>query len=222
MEGTITVDQAIQADDSGGIELKSDDGLTRVKVGDTGHVGIGIDSPATRLHVKGTGPASSYVRVDDQNSLVQTVLGAEGSQFYGFGGTLSDHPFILRTNNAEAARLTTDGRMGIGTTAPETTLHVDGEISTGGGGLRWQVFSGTTDNDDFTNLTTSIDPTKIVMMSAVARYSGGSGTSYWPTGYSGFVSGYTIDIGVENGTIVLMHDIHMQGEPYRAVVMYVD
>jgi hypothetical protein len=53
VEGTITVDQKIQADDSGGLELATDEGTTRLKIVDSGNVGIGTNSPDNKLDVEG-------------------------------------------------------------------------------------------------------------------------------------------------------------------------
>jgi len=41
-----------------------------------------------------------------------------------FLGTLDNQPLLFRTNGAEAMRVTTDGRVGIGTVDPQTPLHV--------------------------------------------------------------------------------------------------
>lgn len=41
-----------------------------------------------------------------------------------FLGTVDNQPLLFRTNGVEALRVTTDGRVGIGTVAPQTPLHV--------------------------------------------------------------------------------------------------
>jgi hypothetical protein len=41
-----------------------------------------------------------------------------------FLGTVDNQPLVLRTNGAEALRVTTDGQVGIGTVDPQTPLHV--------------------------------------------------------------------------------------------------
>ncbi|WP_298715149.1 hypothetical protein [uncultured Chitinophaga sp.] len=47
-----------------------------------------------------------------------------------FLGTTNAQPLILRTNNLEAARVTADRKLGIGTTAPHSMLHVNGSTAT--------------------------------------------------------------------------------------------
>ncbi|MDW8272571.1 MAG: hypothetical protein RML15_09215, partial [Bacteroidota bacterium] len=41
-----------------------------------------------------------------------------------FLGTTDSQPLVIRTNNTERLRITTDGRVGIGTTTPTQTLHL--------------------------------------------------------------------------------------------------
>ncbi len=41
-----------------------------------------------------------------------------------FLGTTSNQPLVIRTNNTEKVRVTTDGKVGIGTAGPEALLHV--------------------------------------------------------------------------------------------------
>jgi hypothetical protein len=50
-------------------------------------------------------------------------------------GTTNNQPLTIRTNNSEKVRVRSDGNVGIGTTAPNRTLHVQGsEIHSGGSG----------------------------------------------------------------------------------------
>ncbi len=47
-----------------------------------------------------------------------------------FLGTTDAQPIIFRTNNTEAARIAADRKMGIGTTLPNSHLHVNGSTAT--------------------------------------------------------------------------------------------
>ncbi|MHC4489180.1 MAG: tail fiber domain-containing protein [Planctomycetota bacterium] len=55
VRGNIKVDQKIQAYDSGGLELATDEGTTRIFVADDGKVGIGTTTPGASLEVTNTG-----------------------------------------------------------------------------------------------------------------------------------------------------------------------
>jgi hypothetical protein len=55
-------------------------------------------------------------------------LTADESHGVGIVGTLSEHPFIIRTVNEERVRITTDGNVGIGTTSPSERLEVAGTV----------------------------------------------------------------------------------------------
>lgn len=83
---------------------------------------------------KRTGPTSAIWVA------LQEVAGAGGSwSFTGnnsidpatnFLGSTNAQPLIFKTNNTEAARISANGRVGIGTDAPNATLHVNGSMST--------------------------------------------------------------------------------------------
>ncbi|RPD42550.1 hypothetical protein [Chitinophaga barathri] len=45
-------------------------------------------------------------------------------------GSTNAQPLIFKTNNTEAARISANGRVGIGTDAPNARLHVNGSMST--------------------------------------------------------------------------------------------
>lgn len=47
-----------------------------------------------------------------------------------FLGSTNAQPLIFKTNNLEAARISANGRVGIGTDAPNASLHVNGSLST--------------------------------------------------------------------------------------------
>jgi|GEM_PF-4252535 len=48
-----------------------------------------------------------------------------------FLGTTDDNDIVIKTNNTEKARITSEGNVGIGTDTPTGTLHVEGGIAVG-------------------------------------------------------------------------------------------
>jgi hypothetical protein len=99
-----------------------------------GRVGIGTFTPTAKLtlangtsatsqHIYGTyTDASNYERINiTANSSGHYIIGEEA-------GTGSARPLYLGSNNAIAATITDQGRVGIGTTNPLATLQVNGSI----------------------------------------------------------------------------------------------
>jgi hypothetical protein len=94
-------------------------------------VGIGTTSPSTILDVKG---AAARIRISDTDT-----AGTTGIEFVDSGGTKdaeievgnSTQYLAFKTATAERMRIDGSGRVGIGTTSPEATLHIVDEGSTG-------------------------------------------------------------------------------------------
>ncbi|HEY0098514.1 MAG TPA: hypothetical protein VGB76_06125 [Pyrinomonadaceae bacterium] len=107
-----------------------------------GNVGIGNASPGSKLFVGSGTPSvttlpginvalggNTYVATS--NGVVNTFIGSDISP-YGIVGTLSNHPLGLRANNVLAVTVQPSGNVGIGTAAPETKLHVMGDLKVSG------------------------------------------------------------------------------------------
>jgi hypothetical protein len=108
----------------------------------SGNVGVGTDSPASKLFVGSGTPAAgtlpglnvalggdSYVSAS--NGTINTFVGADTSS-YGIIGTLSNHPLGLRANNILAMTVLPNGNVGVGTAAPATKLDVAGNLNATG------------------------------------------------------------------------------------------
>jgi len=110
----------------------------------TGNIGIGTNSPASKLFVGSGTPAVSTLAglnvalggasyVSASNGTENVFMGADGSG-YGILGTLSNHGVGIRTNNVERMRIDTSGKVGIGTQTPTEKLEINGNLKLTGTG----------------------------------------------------------------------------------------
>ncbi len=91
-----------------------------------GNVGIGTgDNPGARLHII-TPSAMSNVWIDYGASSA-TRFKLETGNGYHTLGTVTNHPLILATNNAERMRIVENGNVGIGTGVPLTIMDIRGD-----------------------------------------------------------------------------------------------
>ena len=120
-----------------------------VDISANGDVGVGVASPATRMDVRSSAAATASM---------MNVANSDGTRFLTMYSGRSDNngAVILWDSNqalrfgngdiagavtfTEWARITNAGRLGIGTTAPDSPLTVNGNASKPGGGS-WNAFS---------------------------------------------------------------------------------
>ncbi|RQO29829.1 hypothetical protein DBR32_14695 [Taibaiella sp. KBW10] len=131
-----------------GAKLQVDGGNTaastsKIIVASNGRVGIGTNSPATKLDVV-TGSGSYGLQHTDGTVQFRTYIGSgfsNGSQLSAWIGTSTIHPLDFMVGDAARMKLTTDGKLGIGTNTPDQLLSVNGDASKASGGTAWAVFS---------------------------------------------------------------------------------
>lgn len=94
----------------------------------TGAVGIGTTAPATNLDINAGNLAS--VRLAETNNGVDFRVSASGgSENLGTISTVSNHGIAFKTSSSEKLRIDVDGKVGIGTTAPDRNLVVSGSAA---------------------------------------------------------------------------------------------
>jgi|GEM_PF-2692198 len=88
-----------------------------------------------------TSDATGNLSWSSTNALAWTKTGNSGtSATTNFLGTTDAVDLVFRTTNTEYMRLTSNGKLGIGTTVPDQLLSVNGGASKSGGGA-WSTFS---------------------------------------------------------------------------------
>jgi len=94
--------------------------------GTSNNVGIGTTSPSSTLHVADTGNAEILIqRASGAGVLIQSQASV------GVVGTNTNNRLDLKTNGGTRATISTDGNVGIGTTSPDTILHIESTSATG-------------------------------------------------------------------------------------------
>jgi len=101
---------------TGGITFNGgsrDTPAARMAIDNSGNVGIGTASPATKLTVSSATNAGLLVTDGTVNTIVYNSTGGVASI-----GTTSNHPVDFYSNNAARMRIDSSGNVGIGGTAP--------------------------------------------------------------------------------------------------------
>lgn len=96
-----------------------------------GDVGIGTTSPASRLHVTGTG--SGTFRAESTSSDYPIRISGHQTTADAYIGVDQSNKLKFYVNSADRMVINSSGNVGIGTTAPANTLDVNGVANFAGG-----------------------------------------------------------------------------------------
>ncbi len=162
--------------------------VQRMTITNTGNVGIGTASPTSKLEV---GDGSTSTSGNAPGSITVTGTGATKSTGGKPGlyhrasvglGLWSDAMMTMEVNGTsgtplEAMRIKSDGKVGIGTTSPQTKLHVNGAIYLAAESLTTSyVLGSTTDTANMTQVYIAFSMADSGSDWAYLREIGGSNT----------------------------------------------
>ena len=106
-------------------------GLQRILVDSSGNVGIGSASPAslgsgfTEVMISGNTEGAGLQLQDEVGNVKAGIFTSDNSNTATVR-TITNHPLTFRTNNTEALRIDSAGRVGIGTSNASESLEVAG------------------------------------------------------------------------------------------------
>jgi hypothetical protein len=102
------------------------DASEKLRITSVGRVGIGTTSPDTTLHISSTDPRIKLTDTSLSGNCNHEIRGAD--QFLELsadsGNSQAGSVMKFKVDNAEAMRIDSSGRLGIGTTSPAANLHV--------------------------------------------------------------------------------------------------
>jgi hypothetical protein len=130
--------------------------VERMRITSDGNVGIGVTSPAYRLHVKSDTDVVQVIESTTDVTYTQYYNSSSGTGGSGNGLTIGLNgtsalvwyrevgDLLLGTNNTERVRILAGGNVGIGTSSPNEKLHVAGNIHAyAAGGIDAGLFAST-------------------------------------------------------------------------------
>lgn len=204
----------------------------RLMIDGSGKVGVGMgtNTPISTLHLGGGDAQGTF-------AAATVALGYSSSGGYSHfihtrhnGSTSANNAIDFYTSDGTAGGVYPTnavhnltmlaGNVGIGTTGPTSKLEVAGDISTGGGGILWKTYSGTTPAAGFTfDVAHGLTASKIISITCSINFAGTSYFSIGPTGATGdqrYVSWGTTDMSVFYDA-----DANWQSRAYRCLAQYV-
>ena len=131
------------ADSTGTILGVNNAGSYHMVVKGDGKVGIGTNAPTSELHLYTTS-GNNYLKIENQSTSQAALWWKTGTTDASWIAYIPSSSSDLRLYaGADKVTFKTDGKVGIGTTAPEAKLHIKGseglvlQSDSGGGDERW-------------------------------------------------------------------------------------
>ena len=134
----------------------ADSAVEAMRIDESGNVGIGTGSPASRLAIDGAADVAHIVQTNTANSQ-KLEIGNAYSLYTGASGSVSaiasDSTLAFATNDAEKMRIDSSGNVGIGTTSPQDKLHVSTGTDTDLGNIAFTIGGTSTSNARTASIT---------------------------------------------------------------------
>jgi len=99
----------------------------RMRIAASGNVGIGTDSPASRLHVRQPSGTQGFLQsrgTEYSSATFEISTDSSKTRLNSYGDGLTFWTAELSGTTAERMRIDSSGKVGIGTTSPDALLHV--------------------------------------------------------------------------------------------------
>ena len=120
------------------------DSATKLTIDTNGNVGIGTSNPSANLQVNGTNSSILLSGAWNSGNYFR-VMGPSSDKRLEFNydngtGLFDNNQITFNTNSSERMRIKTDGKVGIGTNNPDTTLDVNGNFRISNSGSEYHRF----------------------------------------------------------------------------------
>ena len=119
INATTTNGVAVQGDNSGSLQLQTNNGTTAVTIDTSQNVGVGTTSPSQKLDVTGNArlnaSSSPVLQLSESGTLRGSITGSSTIGLYF--QTFTTTPMRFDTNGLERMRITSDGVVCVGTTS---------------------------------------------------------------------------------------------------------
>jgi hypothetical protein len=144
---------------------------------------VGATAQVATEKVRFAGAGDSYATFTASTNSVNSLIGSDGTNSAGFTGTLSSHPFQLRTGNMIRALIDTSGNFMVG----QTTLSA-------------------------TTVGVGVNPAGLVNIAQNNSTSGGTGIQIYSTAAGAFRFFVTMDgrVNATNTTILAISDARLK------------
>ena len=132
----------------------------RMRINSSGNVGIGTDSPTTKLHVADAADSNAQIRLNGSTSAVYSRLYSDNNGVLAIstdvGNQVAGSYMMFEVKGSERMRIDASGNVGIGTNSPLSKLNVKGtqgnwRVDPDSVSDEIQVLSTTAANDGFRN-----------------------------------------------------------------------